>query len=62
MRGTEFWKSRKMSWTGRGLYCRDHLIYKGLGVSYKCLITVWTPVVNLLDSGVKGERTNDISV
>lgn len=38
-----FWKTRKMSWIVGGLCCRDHLIYKGLGVLYKCLITVWAP-------------------
>lgn len=55
MRGTEFWKTRKMSWTVRGQHCRDHLIYKGLGVLYKCLIAVWAPVVNLADSGLEME-------
>ncbi len=43
MRAAGFWKRRKLSWTVRGRYCRDHLIYKGSDVPYKCLITVWAP-------------------
>lgn len=53
MRGTGSWKRQKISWTVGGQYCRDRLIYKELYVLYKCLITVWVPVVNLVDSGLE---------